>query len=262
MKKIYLILILICSYVFSQDEIKTIHVYVTLADTYQGIVSSNPLLEDGRNLRTNQYWGALYGVKQYFERSDNWEKIPIGNGFNRVTHNGCESGILDRIVFKHTRENVYLIADAYTGNRKSTLATNDVFRGLSGHCKSTQAMNDIVLGLHANADLLVYVGHHFYGATNYIDNHNSKDDITRDVILLACESNKMCHSVKKAKGNPVLLTKQLMAPEAYVLENVFEGWIANESSDSIRARAAKAYSKYQGCSLNAALGVFTTSCEE
>ena len=252
-----LLLLLFIGVTFSTP--RTIHVFVSLCDAKsQGISDYNRESADGNNPYHNQYWGALYGIEQYFNKSDNWKEIPT----SIIRHNGCESEILDRIIFKHTKENVYLVADAYSGNRRSSQATNDIFRGLSGHCKSTMTINDTLLGLDGNADLLVYVGHHFYGATNYIDNHNSEDDIARDVILLACESREMCRSINKAKGNPVLLTKQLMAPEAYVLENVFEGWIANEGSDSIRLRAAKAYSEYQGCSLNAALGVFTTSCEK
>ena len=47
-----------------------------------------------------------------------------------------------------------------------------------------------------------------------------------------------------------------MAPEAYTLESVFEGWINSESKNEIELRGAKAYSKYQKCSLNAAKNLF------
>lgn len=47
---------------------RVIHVYVALCDKdNQGIISSNPKLENGEDLENNQYWGALYGVKNYFQ---------------------------------------------------------------------------------------------------------------------------------------------------------------------------------------------------
>ena len=237
---------------------KVVHVYVTLADSGQGIISSNESLEYGTDLYNNQYWGALYGVKQFFERSSNWELIDD----DVFTPNL----VLERLVFRHKSHGAYLIADAYSGSYNQLRATNDVFRSLSGWHNNIIVVDDpnrdeVELGIHGYSDLIVYIGHHFFGYDEFIDNHNNQDDITRDVILLACVTNKMCPSIKKAKANPIILTEQFMAPEAYTLENVLEGWIIGEDKDSLELRAAKAYSKYQGCSISAALGVFTNSCQ-
>jgi hypothetical protein len=49
-----------------------------------------------------------------------------------------------------------------------------------------------------------------------------------------------------------------MAPEAYTLTSAIDGWILNESSEEIRARAAKAYHQYQKCGLRAAENLFVT----
>jgi hypothetical protein len=43
-----------------------------------------------------------------------------------------------------------------------------------------------------------------------------------------------------------------MAPEAYTLHDAIEGWINEQPANIVRESAAKAYSKYQHCSYNAA----------
>jgi hypothetical protein len=49
-----------------------------------------------------------------------------------------------------------------------------------------------------------------------------------------------------------------MAPEAYVLKPALDGWIANETGERIRSRAAEAYNQYQRCGLKAARGLFAS----
>ena len=49
-----------------------------------------------------------------------------------------------------------------------------------------------------------------------------------------------------------------MAPESYVLKAALDGWIANESGEHIRSRAAEAYNSYQHCGLKAARGLFSS----
>jgi hypothetical protein len=49
-----------------------------------------------------------------------------------------------------------------------------------------------------------------------------------------------------------------MAPEAYTLHDALSGYVKNESPESIRTRAAKAYAKYQRCSENAAKNLLVT----
>jgi hypothetical protein len=49
-----------------------------------------------------------------------------------------------------------------------------------------------------------------------------------------------------------------MAPEAYVLHDAIEGRLAGESEEQVRIRAAKAYSKFQRISLNAAMKLLVT----
>jgi len=49
-----------------------------------------------------------------------------------------------------------------------------------------------------------------------------------------------------------------MAPEAYTLKSALDGWIAGETGEQIRERAAAAYDKYQRCGLKAARRLMAT----
>ena len=57
---------------------KVIHVLVALCDNEnQGIVPVPAHLGDGADPNKNLYWGAAYGVKTFFSKSANWEKIAV-----------------------------------------------------------------------------------------------------------------------------------------------------------------------------------------
>ena len=76
----------------------------------------------------------------------------------------------------------------------------------------------------------------------------------RRTIILACLSKKFFRdAIEKGGSRPLLWTTGLMAPEAYTLASALEGWVLGESNSSIRLRAAASYSKYQNCSLEAAM---------
>ena len=57
---------------------------------------------------------------------------------------------------------------------------------------------------------------------------------------------------------PLLWTTGLLAPEAYTLKSALDGWIARESGEPVRERAAAAYDKYQKCGMRGARRLFAT----
>lgn len=84
------------------------------------------------------------------------------------------------------------------------------------------------------------------------------DERQRDAVILACASKSYFAKPLQLTGaNPLLWTTGLMAPEAYVLRAVVDGWILNESGEKIRMRAAEAYDKYQRCGRQAAMNLFS-----
>jgi hypothetical protein len=98
----------------AQGQVRTIHVFVSLCDNeHQGIVPVAESLGNGKNPQTNLYWGAAYGVKSYLQnKCNNWKLIATPESDNVI--------ILERLLFKHASEEIYLLADAYDGEQIET----------------------------------------------------------------------------------------------------------------------------------------------
>ena len=93
----------------AQDPaLRSVHVFVALADNQsQGIIPVPAKLGNGEDPEHNLYWGSAYGVKTFFARSADWERVACGEK--------PKAEVLERCVFKYRAANVYLVADAYRG---------------------------------------------------------------------------------------------------------------------------------------------------
>jgi hypothetical protein len=242
---------------YPQDckELRIIHVLVALCDNEnQGIVPVAPKLGNGEDLKNNLYWGARYGVKTFFKHSNHWQllesiKKPSGP-------------ILERCVFKHNKSKTYMVADAYRGI-KIKKCIMDYLDFVAGNLKKSITLYEnskqINLKIQGYSNLIVYLGHNGLMDFSLREFPKTKDNIKRDTIILGCHSKRYFNKpLGKTNAYPVLWTTGLMAPEAYILENYFEGWILKEDNKNLLLRAAKAYNKYQRCGLNAALRLFTS----
>ncbi|GBU21295.1 hypothetical protein R80B4_01184 [Fibrobacteres bacterium R8-0-B4] len=254
MKHLFLALCLVfTSSAFGQagkDSAKTIHVFVALCDNvYQGIVPVPKAIGNGQDHNTNLYWGAAYGVRTYFKKSGEWKLLDT-RGKNGIIH--------ERLIFKHTAANYYLVADAYDGEYIEQ-CTKDFLSGASGNQKDTLMINGKVLAIGSGASLLAYVGHDGLMNFELDDAYINSDKKKRDLIILACFSKRFFGPyLKDANVKPLLWTTHLMAPEAYTLHDALSGYVSGEADESIRERGAAAYSKYQKCSLKAAKGLLVT----
>jgi hypothetical protein len=233
-----------------KDSAKTIHIFVALCDNkYQGIVPVPKAIGNGQDQNSNLYWGALYGIRAYFKKSDEWKLLDT-RGKNGI--------ILERLIFKHTAANYYLIADAYDGQYIEQ-CTKDFLSGSSGNKKDTLMINGKVLGIGGNASLLAYIGHNGLMNFELYEMYVNSDNKKRDLIILACYSKRFFSSyLKEANVTPLLWTTNFMAPEAYTLHDALSGYVSGETKESIRDRGAAAYAKYQKCSFNAAKKLLVT----
>lgn len=233
-------------------QIKTIHVFVALCDNqYQGIVPVPKSLGNGKDPKNNLYWGAAYGVKSYFKyKTIDWQLLKSCKSDNPI--------ILERVLYKHATEDVFMLADAYDGEKIKD-CTIDFLKAANEQTPiliSTDSMN---LKFGGNADLVAYIGHDGLMDFNISPDYNSSVKNKTDVIILACYSKHFFSPhIRKAKANPILWTTHLMAPEAYTLKSAIDGWILNESGAEIKIRAARTYNKYQKCGINGAKNLFTT----
>lgn len=233
---------------------KVIHVLVALCDNEnQGIVPVPSFLGNGEDAAKNLYWGAAFGVKTFFSKSPNWTKL--------AEMKNPKENVLERIVFKHKTENVYLVADAYRGSKmRETIA--DFFAAVAGAQRENvelKAPQNLILQIGATANLTAFVGHNGLMDFSLDKQPAKKDDEKREAVILACASrNYFAEPLRQTSAKPLLWTTNLMAPEAYILHDALEGWTRGETDALIRDRAARAYSKYQKISLKAAQNLLVT----
>lgn len=235
---------------------RIVHVFVALADNqHQGIIPVPPVLGNGQDPQRNLYWGAAFGVKTFFKASDEWQVLSCGRG--------PKAAILERCVFKHRNEDVFLIADAYQGSEIKSSVT-DFLSAAAGitseNIRVKMNSADVTIAGGGSADLLAYVGHDAFMDFQIPPIAGAKDSKTRRTIVLACASKAFFSPYLRQTGaEPLLWTTGLMAPEAYTLKAALTGWVANENDEAIRHRAAQAYDKYQKCGERAALRLFATT---
>ncbi len=236
MKKV---LTIICIAFFASKsfaQVKTIHVYVALCDNeFQGIVPVPTTLGNGKDPKNNLYWGALYGVKTHFKKSTDWQLVK--------TIKSTNSNILERLLYKHTSKDVYMLADAYDGEKIKN-CIEDFLKSSNGQKSINVDYNSTSLSFGGGAGLLAYVGHDGLMEFQVDIDYNTTSE-KKDVIMLACYSKDYFkNEISNAKANPILWTTGLMAPEAYTLKAAIDGWIDGESGKEIDERAAQSYHKY------------------
>lgn len=239
----------------AQSGPRTVHVFVALADNKnQGIVPVAARLGNGEDPVNNLYWGSAYGVKSYFARNADWQLLVAGQR--------PKPEILERCIFKHRRENVYLIADAYQGS-KIKQAIVDFLEAASGGESETVSVKtngkNVALAARGGADLVAYAGHDGLMDFQLSALPPKKDSRHRDAIILACISKSYFAPLLRSTGAyPLIWTTGLMAPEAYTLKSALDGWILHESPEQVRERAAAAYDRYQKCGLKGARRLLVT----
>ena len=234
-----------------KTDIKTIHVFVALCDNInQGIVPVPKKLGNGQDAKNNLYWGALYGVKNYFKRSKEWTLIS--------TQPNPETHILERLLFKHNKSNTYLLADAHDGKFIKRTTTSFLEANAGRNAITIEHANQKLL-FGGGANLLAYVGHDGLMEFDVEGNFKPLNTTKRDAIVLACISKDYFKPyLEQTQSNPLVWTTGLMAPEAYTLKAAIEGWILKETDLQIRERAAQAYHKYQKCGIRGARNLLVT----
>lgn len=237
------------------NRVPVIHVFVALADNInQGIVPVSASLGNGDNPTTNLYWGAAFGVRTFFDRNKDWQLI------SQVAN--PRPAVLERLVFKHRQRELFMVADAYQGKEISQ-ATGDFLEAAAGRAGDTvkveSASGEVEFHADGSAEMVAYVGHNGLMDFQLDAPPRARDERNRKAIILACASKQYFTAPLKQTGaSPLVWTTNLMAPEAYVLSAAIDGWMNKENDEAVRARAAKAYHKYQNCGLNAANKLFAT----
>lgn len=229
-----------------------VHVFVPLCDNeHQGIVPVSKNLGDGFNPSSNLYWGALYGVKTHLKKHRDWSltktiKKPYDNDI-----------ILERVIFKKVSngQNVYLVADAYRGDKMEDCLM-DHANSIAGKSKDNISIDDLKINIRGNADLLFFNGHN--GLMDMeIPIIENTDSIKKDAVAIACASHGFfTQHLPYSGGYPLLMTTNLLAPEAYVLEAIVSEWAKGSDGKIVADAAGRAYNQYQKCGYKGARRLF------
>ena len=235
-----------------KSNVKVIHVFTALCDNkYQGIVPVPAKIGNGQDPGNNLYWGAAYGVKSFLKKQSHWKLI-------ETLQNEQPNAIMERCVFKHRTENVYLIADAYDG-RQIKQCTVNFLKSCSGAFADSVVINNKTIYCGGSSDIIAYTGHDGLMDFDINEKYPAADSIKREVIILACYSKKYFASHLKATGAvPIVWTTGLCSPEAYTVDAAIQSLLKKETPQQAQQEAALAYSKYQKCSVKAAGNLMVT----
>lgn len=242
-------------------------VHVCLCDNRQGIVPVSATLGDGDNPRTNLYWGAMYGVRTFLDRSAEWTLLADREGTGDV---------LREAVFSHRTTagdrwpgldaaapvELILVAQAWHGmpmERSLEAFASDLFTA-EPHEVRLPGGRTVAAG--GASHVVGFVG------------HNSLMSLPRDRwpfssietplgpppkgwFVLACKSDTFFTAeLSRPHAVPLLATRQFMAPEAYTLAALLEAFSRRAAAPALRSAAASAYARYQKISTASASGVF------
>lgn len=229
------------------------HVTVALADSeHQGIGPVSGNLGDGMRPEVNLYWGALYGVEKFLPKKG-WRIV------ERATM--ADPRILSRVIFerrvKRDRRTVrvVLIADAWAGPHIRD-ATIRYFEHAAGRDSEIVTVGDERVAAGGSAHVVAYIGHN--GLMDFdIPEVAARGAGTTAAIALACISkDDFLPILERVNAEPILLTKSLMAPEAYTLDAALVTWFAGGTSQDVYVAGSDAYCVYQKCSTRTARKMF------
>jgi hypothetical protein len=212
---------------------KKVHLFVALCDNAsQGIMPVPAKIGDGDKPAANLYWGCSDGVAGCFQGSKGWRLIR--------TEKPEDPRILERRFYQDAANTVELIAEAWRG------------REIAACLRAYETA--LVSGEH---DLCAYIGHNVLMEAE-ISPPTGKAKKPCDAIVLCCQSEPYFRErLEKLGVRPVLLTRQLMYPGAFLLRESLPTWAQGKPLSEVRDRAVAAYAKNQKISVKSASSVFS-----
>jgi hypothetical protein len=235
-------------------------VHVALCDSSQ-IACGGQGAGDPASLDKNLYWGRAFGVRRFFDET--------ARGFERVGTRRASSGVvLEELVYRRvvpargwrlepdaTVEQVVVLR-AFHGAAIER-ATDEFFLTAAEARHVTLELDGVALRLPVH--VAGYAGHN-----RLMDGHRlpSVEHPTTSVpaFVFACRSHQYFSEALSAAGSkPLVMTRDLMAPEGYVIEAVVNGLGENLPLVALRERVVRAYAKWQRIPERVARSIFARS---
>lgn len=240
-----------------RGEPLVVHVTVALCSNDQ-VDCGSKLAGRAGDLRNNLYWGAIFGARRFLERK--------GSEYERVSVGKLDDVVLERAVYRRRvppkrwglsqKQPVeqLVVLDAVHGDA--------IDRAVSGFWRTATSGTRLRIddgGRERSVDVHVagYVGHNRLMDGLELGAPAGKPKDALPAFVLACYSEGYFgDKLRKAGAEPLVMTRQLMAPEGYVLVAVLSGIGDGVPKKEIRRRAVAAYAKWSRLSDRAAGGIF------
>ncbi|MFO0554841.1 MAG: hypothetical protein U0271_41070 [Polyangiaceae bacterium] len=231
-----------------------VHVYVPLCSNDQ-VNCGSTLAGEPANLEHNLYWGAIFGQKRFFSRK--------ASTFTSLALETKGEVVLERAAFHKSvagapwglDEQVELVVvfDAYHGSQIDQ-AIDDFYREAEGGNRLTLHVgdNDVTY----QVDVVGYAGHN-----RMMDGKTAPEQTGAGAPLpsfvMACDSKDYFSEPLAARGSsPLLLTRDLMAPEGYVVDAIALALGDNASKKTLRDKTVQAYARWQSIEASVAGRIF------
>jgi hypothetical protein len=219
-----------------------VHVLVALCHNGQ-IACGSGGLGNPVNLRTNLYWGALFGAKRFFDRKD--------SGYQALGKQAAPEAVLERVAYRRfvdgaawgleRRVEQIVVLDAIDGNRIDD-AVGRLFRIASSGARMT--LDDGGKRRRVAVHVVGYAGHN-----RFMDGLAVPDLEARAAVpsfVFACLSERyFARPLARAGSRALVTTRAFIAPEGYALTAATRAIGDNASPEGIRQRVVEAYARWQ-----------------
>jgi hypothetical protein len=213
---------------------------------------------DPGSLDKNLYWGRGFGVRRFFDET--------ARGWRLIASSGAAGSVLQQLVYARDFPAVNF------GLGSGTVRELLVLRAVHGEAieSALDAFYDAAArGAEVRFDergvtrafrvhVLGYAGHN-----RLMDGYRLKEEAPSSegglpVFVIACKSSPyFSKSLSFVGATPLVMTRDLVAPEGYTIEAVANALGENATSSELRARVVAAYARWQRIPERVAATIFT-----
>lgn len=245
---------------FARPTPQVIHVIVPLCSNDQ-IDCGSPAAGQAGNLKTNLYWGAVFGHKRFFERKKSeFVRIDLARGKGALLERAVYRRMIAAPGAKHSQEkNVeqIVVLDAYHGDSIDQAVETFWHRATQG---GVIYFRDGDKDRQERVTIAGYAGHNRLMDGIRLPAAPRDKSSAIPSFVLACASEQYFGPALRAAGSETLvMTRTLMAPEGYVLDAVVRSIGDRAKPPQIRASAVQAYAKWQKLTDSVAGTIFAKS---
>ncbi|MFZ5894964.1 MAG: hypothetical protein ACOY0T_28145 [Myxococcota bacterium] len=196
----------------------------------------------------NLYWGRGFGVRRYFdETARGWRSLSRNAGNGRVLEELVYTRVVPGKVWGLVDRNVeqLLVLRAVHGEAIESAVEDFYELATRG---GTFKLGDDSAGRHLPVHVAGYAGHNrlMDGYRLPVAEAPAPSPAAIPSFVIACKSAPYFKQALLSRGSqPLVMTRDLIAPEGYVIEALVNALGDNVSAAEIRTRVVRAYARWQ-----------------